>query len=1165
MNDDIRTLIDSLRRGDYESPDEKIELLSAALQEYKAGVPELLALLRAPQPTLRAAGAGACRGRTEPELLSELLKLAADPDGRVRHRLATVAESIPAELAKGALEVLLQDPVSSVRSAALKSTGGREEFLQAQCRVMMDDTDWDVCEAAANALGQRSGPGTTAALFRGIADACPPAARRCAELLEKRLELDGATADAFPDETALVNRAEQALKEMGGRFARLKQWLNGRAATQPNLEVLATFGTDLTRHALDGTLPRGHGLEEFCQTVLQMLARERWRSIALLGPAGSGKTALVNELAYELAKPENGAWRVLRVSPSDFMAGTKYLGEWETRVKELVDATRRPRRVLIYVPNLSDLAAAGRWSKSDSNVATALAPYMEEGSVVLLGENTPEQFERGIGSIPTLQRLFDRVLLPERSVDQTEAILRAVRDEQKLPIADGVLRQLLEAATQFLSHISLPGSAVSLLRAVIQYAEETNQPVRFRDVLDSLSKSTGLPANLLDDSIPLDQAVVRRFFEQRIIGQPEAVDAVVDLVTLIKAGLTDPQKPFSVMLFIGPTGVGKTELARSLAEFIFGDAARLKRFDMSEYASQDGFVRLIGSPQESGLLTDAVRQQPFSVLLFDEIEKSHLNVFDLCLQVFDAGRLTDGRGQTLDFRRTILILTSNIGASAPSPGFGFKPESAAEVPEADKDRTFRELTRFFRPEFLNRLDRIVQFRPLSLEVAEQIARREIDLVLQRSGIRRRALVVEVVPSVVSLLVREGYSPHFGARPLKRTVERLVLLPLARAISGGGLPDRTILRLKDNGGRVDVAVIKPPKPPPASEKPENRATRSIEAELSALLAAYDQLEPRVQPMAERKSELLLQTQVRGFYDDVPRRTAVFDEIQKLDQFIELQRGLGKALAGLQERLRQHPPTLNEEPALRDRIAQLGAELQQLRSIAECRNAQDLGDVLLCLSLVEQTGAPLHALPKLAGMYQGLAQKRRMTSEVLGEFVDGRKDRAWLLISGLGAFRLLKNEAGLHQLDYRTREKAPRSGHETVRDHRETVRVEVLALRNDPDKQFRRGVRSKVASLRNAPGSLLEKPQLSLSLFHEASLRSLDLWTAGPKSRALENAILILNTLVAGNPDQGSTDQVVRHYELGLSRRVKDTRSGRTTTAVDRVLKGNLDALLVPDPN
>ncbi|HWQ91139.1 MAG TPA: AAA family ATPase, partial [Clostridia bacterium] len=1052
-----------------------------------------------------------------------------------------------------------------IKAAAIKSSAGRSGFRKLHEQILGADSNWEVRLAAAGALGQSQRLDIVPAVMKALAtEVDSDVARLCAEILEGAFSRQRQAMERLlAQQSALMAKVEAALKGLGAeRFPGLLGWIATQTVVAVDPKELASYGTDLTALAEAGTLPRAHCVEAQLEVLLKLLGREPWRSIALLGPSGAGKSALVNELVYRLARPEHGGWRVLRVSPTDFMAGTRYVGEWETKVKEMVSAVRKPRRVILYVPNLSDLSAVGTWSRSESSVATALGPYMEEGSVLLIGESTQEIFERGIGRIPSLQRLFDRVQVTDATPEQTQAVLRAVRDEEQLPMSDRVLDDLLDATGQFLNHISRPGNAVTVLRSVIQTAKESAQPVTFRDVLDSMSKSTGIPAELLDDAVPLNQGDLRAFFERRIIGQPEAVEAVIDLVTLIKAGLTDPQKPFGVMLFVGPTGVGKTELARALAEYIFGNVSRLKRFDMSEFASGDGFVRLIGQANENGLLTDAVREHPFSVILLDEIEKSHVNVFDLCLQIFDAGRLTDGRGRSVDFRRTIVILTSNIGATAPGAAFGFQPASAAaQVPEVDKDRTFRELTRFFRPEFLNRLDRIVQFRPLSLEVAEQIARREIDLVLQRSGIRRRGLAVEMDSGVISLLVREGYSPHFGARPLKRTVERLVLLPLARSIASGVLQSHSILQMRDAGGKIEVSVTAPPRAAAKAEVGETKAAGNLRENLAELLRRFAGLETETRPLVDRKSELLANTQAPGFYQNAGVRAATFDEIHKLDQFLELQAGLGKAMRYLHDRLERETPRATEEPVLRDRVEQFAAELEQLQFIAGSKDARDLGDAVVGVSLVDRSGGKVGAVEKLAAMYQALAKRRRLESEVLGEWYDEKQDRVFLLISGLGAYALLKQESGLHQVDYRTRERKARSGHETVHEDREVIRVEVLPATTEPPGNFRSSVKTSIASLRPARSRLLTKADLKVTVFHEASLRSIELWTRGPREQALDRLLLLLHVQIAAGTTPARPG-IVRHYDLGISPRVKDARTGRSTHRIDRVLKGYLDTLLSP---
>jgi ATP-dependent Clp protease ATP-binding subunit ClpA len=697
---------------------------------------------------------------------------------------------------RAALEALLADREVPVRMRGCKAAAGQPAFRDRLSELAQRDDQWGVRQAAIQALGEVEHPRSCRA--PGAGD-CGGAGRRCPPVGGRSVGEGGRPAGTgLPRAVfgaggaALIKALSQLEGSWGGaRCPGVKAWLKRRTESLVDIPGLARFGTDMTAQLETAGLPRAFEVGDSIAMLLERLQREPARPLALVGRSGCGKTALVNELVRALALPENGGWRVLRMAPADFLTGTKYVGEWETRVRDLVAAIRHPRRVLVYVPNLADLAAVGRSEKSDANVAAALAPHLEEGSIRLIGESTPEEFERGLGKEPALVRLFERVLVEPATVEGTRQVVRAMRDHDGIPATDGVLNELVDASEFYLSHIARPGGAAGLLRAVMEGRRGNREPVRRRDILVTLSQSTGVPVDLLDDTAPLDLERLRGFFEARIIGQSDAVEAVVDLVTLVKAGVTDPNKPFGVMLFVGPTGVGKTELARVLAEYIFGDPGRLVRFDMSEFASPDGFTRLIGGRGENGLLTDAVRQRPFSVILLDEIEKSHVNVFDLCLQIFDAGRLTDGHGRLVDFRRSIVILTSNVGAESPvaEVGFGGRPgpqglTGGASNQPMDAERTFRELTRFFRPEFLNRLDRIVHFAPLSIDVAERIARRELDLVLQRSGVARRNLSVSVDPGVIALLVREGYSPHFGARPLKRTVERMVLLPLGRALATG---------------------------------------------------------------------------------------------------------------------------------------------------------------------------------------------------------------------------------------------------------------------------------------------------------------------------------------------------------------------------------------------
>jgi ATP-dependent Clp protease ATP-binding subunit ClpC len=1156
MNDQIRILIESIRHGQYEDPAEKIASLAAALQEHAADRALLTSLLKAPQVPLRLAALEA--GRRREELRAELLRLVDDDEARVRSKLAEVLAEMPAEIASDALKTLLGDSEEGVRVEALKAAGGKAEFAAIQRELLLNDPDWKVRHTAAGALGEQQSAEPAADLLTALAqDDDGDVRQRCAELLEKMLtQRREAAVKHLPTEIILLGEAECELKQLGGRFPKLLEWLRSYTSVAVNPQELARFGNDLTALAEAGTLPHAFKVEGPLRMLLDLMQRERVRSIALIGKSGVGKSSLVNELVHALARPESGRWRVLRVSPTDFMAGTKYLGEWETKLRELVEAVRRPRRVLLYVPNLADLAAMGRSSKSDANVASALAPYMEDGSVLLLGESTPEEFERGMGGELPLQRLFDKVLVEEASRDDTRAVLAGIRDEAKTEIAEDVLDALQEASDFFLSHLARPGSAATLLRSVIAFTKESGQPVTRRDVLNVLSQSTGIPAGLLDDGTPLDLPQLRSFFELRIMGQNEAVEAVVDVVTLIKAGLTDPNKPFSVMLFIGPTGVGKTELARGLAEFIFGDAARLLRFDMSEFAGQDGFTRLIGGRGENGLLTDAVRQRPFSVVLLDEIEKSHLNVFDLCLQIFDAGRLTDGRGRLVDFRRSIVILTSNIGAESPNTPLGFASQLAASA--GDPDRTFRELSRFFRPEFLNRLDRIVYFQPLTMEVTERIARRELDLVLQRSGVARRGLTVNVDPSVVSLLVKEGYSPHFGARPLKRTVERLVLLPVARAIASGRAEPRSVLSMSADGKAVQVRLTVAARIIPAKAERPAPASPSSNLNLDPLKMRVAEMQPQLARFSDRKSELLARTMEAGFYQDKGVRDSTFDELHKLDQFLSRCERLREAIERLAARGDSKPPAENLG-AMRERMFELESELKHVEFVAHSRDARDLSDAFVLLTLIKAEGESLDAVEKLARMYLGLAARRRFEASVAGELHDGKTDSAAIQVLGLGAFSLLTGEAGIHELKRRSRSRNSRTGREQTQEETAVLRVEVFAAGGEPDERFRKSTQTKVASLKPPRSRLIEKAAWQVSAFHEPSVRSLHLWFTGEKDAAVAGALRLLYAQAQAGGESNAAPVVIRRYDLGIGSRIKDLRTGRSTTRLAQFFRGQIEVL------
>jgi ATP-dependent Clp protease ATP-binding subunit ClpC len=1157
VDERLRELIERARSGD----EEPFRDLARALAEMHLPDFLLARMAAADEPVLRRAVLVVAheRGAADADLLAALRGLADDPDDDVRRTLAEAAADSAWWPDDAVVGRLLRDHDGTVRQAAVAAAARRPALELALVERLADDDNWRVRQDVARVLAGGTPRAVLPALVTALAeDGDADVQQECAASADRLLaRLGGYPADLHRPSFALLREArERVSKFRTGHCPRLAAWLEERVTTDVDVEALKTFGTVLTLDAEAGRLPHAFDVDEAVEAVRQVLQGAAPRAAVVVGEAGVGKTAVIGELVHRLRADPQGPWYVLRLSPSEFLAGTAYLGEWETKVRNLVQAIRHPRRAILYVPNLEELATMGMTSKSDSNVATALAPHIERGEIAILGESTVEAFRKGLGAVRSLRRLFHAVQLPATDPEQTRTVLRAVALDAAADVPEAVLDRLTEVADFYAAGTAEPGRSVGLLRRVLGGLAGRPGPVTERDLLTTISTSTGVPVDFLDDGVPLDRAKVRSFFETRVMGQPEAMDAVVDLVTLIKAGLTDPNKPFGVLLFVGPTGVGKTELARALAELLFGDAGRMTRLDMSEYATYEAFERLIGVGPVPGLLTAAVRERPFSVLLFDEIEKAHFNVFDLCLQIFDAGRLTDSQGRTADFRRSIIVLTSNVGsriATEAPVGFGQRVP-----PPPDPSVTLRELGRSFRPEFLNRIDRIVSFRPLSAETAEKIARRELDRVVERSGIARRRLVVAPDPEVVPLLLREGYSPAYGARPLKRTVERLVLLPVARAIASGEARPGSLLRLVVRRGRIEVET----EAPESSEAPPLPPQRSVPvgeraARLEALVA---QLREQSAPLSDRKSELLSRAAAPGLWDNRAAAQALYDEIYRIDGVLRALEELERAVTEQADAARQPRATDRDLAQIDDRLDALEGRARHVAALVACRDPRDLADAFVVLTRVARHGPGLDAVETLARMYARLCERHHLEVEVLDDHQGGDppEDVMVLLAGGAGAYALLAGEAGFHQVSRgRTQTRDGRKPTE-----REVVRVEVLPVPYEDEARRGEPVEVEVRPLEGASGRLLAKPRLEVSLRHGPSLTTLRAWSDRPRSEAVQRLQPLLWAKVAAAESAGNAGRppVVRRYSLGPAPLVRDVRSGRSTGRLDHVLAGDLDVFL-----
>jgi ATP-dependent Clp protease ATP-binding subunit ClpA/protein subunit release factor B len=570
--------------------------------------------------------------------------------------------------------------------------------------------------------------------------------------------------------------------------------------------ALKNSAVNLSARAKERRLTRAFRRDTEVNEILNALATERGDSVLLVGDSGVGKTAIVHEAVRRISEESCPAAlrgrTVWHTSANQLIAGCMFIGQWQEKLQNIVEDVKRNRH-LLFVDDVVGLLEAGRWSKSDDNMAQFLKPYLADGTVSLIGETSVERYRVGENIDPGFLGHFRTLTIKETDEQTTLSIAGATAASlervHRLRIEPSAREAAIELTRRFQPYRAFPGKAIGLLEQVaadLGGSAKEERPVLSRQVLvRAFARQTGMPEFILSDHLTMEPAAVEQYFRERLIGQPHAVECVVDLVTVIKAGLNDPHKPLGCFFFVGPTGVGKTEMAKTLAEYLFGSRDRMIRFDMSEYAEPLNVARLIGAARgrEEGELTKQIRLQPFSVVLLDEFEKAHPSIFDVMLQVLGEGRVTDACGRTADFRSAIVLMTSNLGASAREQR---RPSLRRdENRRAIDDHYRKQVEGFFRPEFVNRLDQIVVFRPLDREAMRQIASRELTHLLDREGITRRNLLVEVDDAVIDLLLETGFSPTYGARPLKREIERRVIVPLARHLVAHRAVESQLLQVK----------------------------------------------------------------------------------------------------------------------------------------------------------------------------------------------------------------------------------------------------------------------------------------------------------------------------------------------------------------------------------
>jgi ATP-dependent Clp protease ATP-binding subunit ClpC len=779
------------------------------------------------------------------------------------------------------------------------------------------------------------------------------------------------------------------------------------------------------QHGIE-TLVEPDGWREALALAESTLRQDPPRSLLVSGEPLVGKTSFLQLLAQRLAADD---WSVFEASGADLQADQVYIGQLEGRIRQVVEELAKGHKLIWYIPDIVQVAMSGRHSGQSATMLDQIMPAIAAGRLIVWCEATAKGTARLVQLKPSLRGLFETVTLEPLPPAATLLLVRDVIAEldswENIQFDPDCAKVALDTASQYLGTSGLPGSALFLLKLTAMRAEQSGEAISAHRVLETLSQFSGLPVSILDTKGQLDLKSIRDFFTARVIGQDEAVEAMIGRIAMLKAGLNDPNKPIGVFLFAGPTGTGKTELAKAVSEFLFGSVERMIRLDMSEFQTHEAVSKILGQSSASAIEADSlisrVRKQPFSVVLLDEFEKSHSNIWDLFLQAFDEGRLTDAMGQVADLRHCLIILTSNLGATAHrSIGLGFAPQAD----EFSKDQVLRAISLTYRPEFRNRLDKIIVFQPLTRDLMRGILKKELAALLERRGLKDRAWAIEWESSALEFLLEKGFSPEMGARPLKRAIDQYLVAPLAAIIVEKRFPEgEQFLFVRSDGEGIQAEFVDPDADVVAADQSPS-VTSAVSPALASMILTPEGTQVEFTAL-QAEYDGIARTLASGEWENL--KESLSGDMSSADFWSRPDRFNTLARLALMDRVRSATETAD---ALRTRLARgsrrlrpYSAELSgrlalQLHLIKEgIKDAIDDAPIELVLAVepvfdgAGDRQATLQWCRKLTSMYRAWADKRRMhISDVASRSKD--KETPILLVSGFGAHRVLVPEAGLH---------------------------------------------------------------------------------------------------------------------------------------------------------
>jgi ATP-dependent Clp protease ATP-binding subunit ClpC len=708
-------------------------------------------------------------------------------------------------------------------------------------------------------------------------------------------EGEGIAAHVLENMKVDVERVQREIvKLLGGPSTKFSSTTEPKKTQTPALDA---FGRDLTELAREDKLDPVIGREAEIERVIQILSRRTKNNPVLIGEAGVGKTAIVEGLAQSIVQRKNipdllANRRVLTLDLAGLVAGTKYRGQFEERLKAVMKEIKKADNIIMFIDELHTIVGAGA-AEGAVDASNMLKPALARGELQCIGATTLEEYRKYIEKDAALARRFQSIMIEAPSVDDTMQIIRGLRDKyeahHRVRISEEAIVAAARLSNQYITDRFLPDKAIDVvdeacsrarlksttrpphlveveaqIERVTKEKEEAIESQEFEkaaslrdkerrlkerldreqqgwentrenfsytvtgeDIAYIVSKWTGVPVTKLEQTESDKLLNMRDELHRRIVGQAEAIEVLTHAIQRSRVGLKNLKRPVGSFLFLGPTGVGKTETAKALAEFLFGDENALVRIDMSEYSEKFTVSRLVGAPpgyvgyNEGGQLSEKVRRRPYSVVLLDEIEKAHPDIFDTLLQVLEDGRLTDSTGRTVDFRNTVVIMTSNAGTREISTGktLGFQRNAGAEIGyQAMKEKVLAETKRIFNPEFLNRIDEIVVFHSLTNDDLKEI----IEILLRESSLnlKNRDIAVTFSDKAKEFLVKVGYDPAYGARPLRRAVQMHVEDPFSEEILRGNVPDgsEVVVEPDENGERLRFVVagkksVEEPEPEP----------------------------------------------------------------------------------------------------------------------------------------------------------------------------------------------------------------------------------------------------------------------------------------------------------------------------------------------------------------